>query len=329
MVFGQSGMRVLVTGGIGFIGHNVVAQLEDLEHDVLIVDNMTDYGVIPNAELHQLIEERSSCISSVCHPYNITDGERLENVFRTFNPEIVIHLASFPRQKVLNTNPTIGAQSMIEGLLNLCELSSKYEVKRFVYVSSSMVYGDFKDGVDEYAFCKPQGQYAIMKHAGEQLVRDYGHRGCFDYTIVRPSAVYGPRDVEDRVISKFFMAAMRDEVLKVNGENERLDFTYVTDTASGIVGASLSWDAAYRTYNITRGESHTLLEAAELIINIVGKGKIEVTHKSEDYPSRGTLNINAARRDFGYNPTVNIEEGFQNYYEWLSNSSFWSSKTIL
>jgi nucleoside-diphosphate-sugar epimerase len=311
-------MRILVTGGIGFIGHNVVAQLEDLAHDILIVDNMTDYGVIPNTVLHRLIDERTSCISSVCHPYNITDGERLENVFRTFNPEIVIHLASFPRQKVVNTNPTIGAQSMIEGLLNLCELSSKYEVKRFVYVSSSMVYGDFKDGIDEYAFCKPQGQYAIMKHTGEQLVRDYGHKGCFDYTIVRPSAVYGPRDVEDRVISKFFMAAMQNEVLTVNGETESLDFTYVDDTVSGIVGASLSSHTVFRTYNIARGESRTLLEAAELITKIVGKGKIAVTYKSEDYPSRGTLNINAARRDFGYNPAINIEEGFQAYYEWLS-----------
>ena len=319
-------MRILVTGGMGFIGHNVVAQLEDLGHDVTLVDNFTDYGIIPEDELNALMLERQTQISSVCYMYDIAESA-LETAFRGVQPELVIHLASFPRQKVVNSNPTLAADTMMKGLLNLCELSSKYKVNRFVYVSSSMVYGDFKDGTDEYAFCKPQGQYAIMKHAGEQLVRDYGHRGCFDYTIVRPSAVYGSRDVEDRVISKFFMAAMRDEVLKVNGENERLDFTHVTDTASGIVGASLSKDTAYRTYNITRGESRTLLEAAELIVKTVGKGKIAVTHKHEDYPSRGSLSITAARRDFGYDPKVGIEEGFQNYYEWLSNSSFWSSKT--
>ena len=321
-------MRILVTGGMGFIGHNVVAQLEDLGHDVTLVDNFTDYGIIPEDELNALMLERQTQISSVCYMYDIAESA-VETAFKVVQPELVIHLASFPRQKVVNSNPLIAADSMIKGLLNLCELSCKYKVKKFVYISSSMVYGDFKDGTDEYAFCKPQGQYAIMKHAGEQLVRDYGHRGCFDYTIVRPSAVYGPRDVEDRVISKFFMAAMRDEVLKVNGKNEKLDFTCVTDTALGIVGASLSKDAAYRTYNITRGESRTLLEAAELIIKIVGKGKVEVTHKSEDYPSRGTLSIRNACRDFGYNPKVDIEEGFQAYYEWLSNSAFWSKKTIL
>jgi nucleoside-diphosphate-sugar epimerase len=314
---------------MGFIGHNVVAQLEDMGYDdITLIDNFTTYGIIPKDELNALMLERQTKISSVCYEYDIALSE-VETAFRAVKPDLVIHLASFPRQKVVNSNPTLAADTMMKGLLNLCELSCKYQVKRFVYVSSSMVYGDFKDGTDEYAFCKPQGQYAIMKLAGEHLVRDYGHRGCFDYTIVRPSAVYGPCDVEDRVISKFFMAAMRDEVLKVNGEHERLDFTYVEDTASGIIGASLNKDTAFRTYNITRGESRTLLEAAELITKIVGKGKIEVTHKSEDYPSRGTLNINAARRDFGYNPTVNIEEGFQNYYEWLSNSSFWSSKTIL
>jgi UDP-glucose 4-epimerase len=321
-------MRILVTGGMGFIGHNVVSQLEDLDHEVVIIDNFTDYGIIPHEELNQLIDERSSQISSLCHPYDITDGERLENVFSTFKPELVIHLASFPRQKVVNANPTLGAKTMVEGLLNLCEFSCKYKVNRFVYVSSSMVYGDYKDGTDEYTFCKPQGQYAIMKHVGEQLVRDYGHKGCFDYTIIRPSAVYGPRDVEDRVISKFFMAAMRDEVLKVNGEQELLDFTYVDDTASGIVGASLSRQAAFRTYNITRGESRTLLEAAELITKIVGKGKIEITHKDQDFPSRAALSINAARRDFDYKPTVDIEEGFQRYYEYLQSSPLWTSKTV-
>ena len=310
-------MRILVTGGMGFIGHNIVAQLEDLGHDVTLVDNFTDYGIIPSDELNALMLERQSQLSSVCYLYNIAEPE-LETAFKVVQPELVIHLASFPRQKVVNNNPVLAADTMMKGLLNLCELSSKYKVNRFVYVSSSMVYGDFKDGADEYAFCKPQGQYAIMKHAGEQLVRDYGHTGCFDYTIVRPSAVYGPRDVEDRVISKFFMAAMRNKVLTVNGEAESLDFTYVDDTVSGIVGASLSNNTAFRTYNIALGESRTLLEAAEIITKIVGKGKIEVTYKSEDYPSRGRLNINAARRDFGYNPTINIEEGFQTYYEWLS-----------
>lgn len=318
-------MRILVTGGMGFIGHHVVAQLEDMGHDVTMVDNFTDYGIIPSEELNALMLERQSQLSSVCYIYDIAEPA-LETAFKVNEPELVIHLASFPRQKVVNNNPVRAADSIIKGLLNVCELSCKYKVNRLVHVSSSMVYGDFQDGIDEYAFCKPQGQYAIMKLAAEQLVRDYGHKGCFDYTIVRPSAVYGPRDIDDRVVSKFFMSAMRDEVLTVYGKDELLDFTYVDDTVAGIIAAAFSNNSTFRTYNISHGEARTLLEAAELVTNIVGKGKIEVTHKNEDYPSRAALSVNAARRDFGYKPTVNIEEGFAKYYEYLINSSYWSSK---
>ena len=320
-------MRILVTGGMGFIGHNVVAQLEVLGHEVTIVDNFTDYGIIPEDELNALMLERQTQIYSVNCPYDISESA-FENAFKMSDPELVIHLASFPRQKVVNSNPTLAADTMMKGLLNVCELSAKYKVNKVVYVSSSMVYGDYIDGTDEYATCNPIGQYAIMKLAGEHIVRDYGRRGCFNFTIVRPSAVYGPRDVEDRVISKFFMAAMRDEVLKVNGPYEKLDFTYVDDTASGIVGASLSTNAPFRTYNITRGESRTLLEAAMTITTLVGKGKIEVNNKDDNFPSRGALSIENACRDFGFDPKINIEEGFQRYYEYLQSSPFWSNKTV-
>jgi UDP-glucose 4-epimerase len=146
---------------------------------------------------------------------------------------------------------------MSEGLLNLLETCNKYEVRKFIYMSSSMVYGDFTDDVKEDAICKPQGQYGIMKLAGEWLVRDYSRRTNLVHTIIRPSAVYGPLDVEDRVISKFLLTAMRGGVLKINGEKETLDFTYVDDAADGIVAAALSDNTENKTYNITKSHSVT------------------------------------------------------------------------
>lgn len=159
-----------------------------------------------------------------------------------------------------------------------------------------------------------------MKLAGEWLVRDYTRRGFFDHVIIRPSAVYGPLDVEDRVISKFLLSAMRGDVLKVNGANETLDFTYVDDAADGIVSAAMSPKANNNTYNITKSHSWSLLDAANLAVNIVGQGRVEVRDKDADFPSRGALNIDAARRDLGFNPKVDIEEGFRRYYAWLQNS---------
>jgi len=277
-------MKILVTGGLGLIGHNVVYRLMQQGHNVTIVDTQTNYGIIPQDEIDYLMSERMK----------------------------KIHDPSFYNMCI--SDP--------------CELSKKYNVQKFVYISSSMVYGDFKDDVTENAVCNPQGQYGIMKLAGEWLVKDYSRRGCFNHTIIRPSAVYGPLDVEDRVIAKFMLTAMRGGVLNVNGASETLDFTYVEDAADGIVAAALSDNTNFNTYNITKSHSRTLLDAANLAVKIVGKGSIEVRGKDVDFPSRGALNIDAARKDFGYNPKVDVEEGFERYYEWLSNSPFWSSKTV-
>jgi UDP-glucose 4-epimerase len=320
-------MRILVTGGLGLIGHNVVNRLESLGHTITIVDKKTNYGIIPREELTYLLNERTKKIATKdIFTTDIVSYHELNELIDDVKPEIIIHLASFPRQKVVNANPRAGSITMSEGLINLLELAKKYKVKRFVYISSSMVYGDFTDDVTEDAICNPQGQYGIMKLAGEWLVKDYTRSYGLEHTIIRPSAVYGPLDVEDRVISKFILTALRGQTLKVNGANETLDFTYVDDAADGIVAASLSDNAKNKTYNITKSHSRTLKYAAELAVSIVGKGSIDIRDKDSDFPSRGALNIDAARRDFGFDPKVDVEEGFKIYYDWLVNSPYWSTK---
>ena len=320
-------MKILITGGLGLIGHNVSKRLADLGHEVVVTDTRTNYGIIPQSEIDYLMHERMVKIPKnvKIYDYDIAGGF-IHKVFDYHRFDQVIHMASFPRQKVVNANPALGARTMIEGLLNLCEASNKYGVKKFTYISSSMVYGDFKDDVTEDYDCKPQGQYGIMKLAGEHLVKDYSRRDCFTHTIIRPSAVYGPLDVEDRVVSKFMLTAMRSGVLKVNGASETLDFTYVEDAADGIVAAALSDNTHNKTYNITKSHSWSLLDAANLAVKIAGTGSVEVRDKDPDFPSRGALNIDQARQDFGYDPKVDVEEGFNKYYEWLSQSSYYNRR---
>lgn len=318
---------ILVTGGLGLIGHNVVSLLETMNQDVVIVDNRTNYNLIPQEELDYLTHERLKKIK--CKRIiniDISDRESIEKTFKIFNPNVVIHLASFPRQKAVNANPHLGARYMIEALINLLECSLSHNVEKFVYTSSSMVYGDFTDYVTEEAPCRPIGQYGIMKLAGEWLIKDYSRRSDMSHVILRPSAVYGPLDVEDRVISKFLLTAMRGETLKVKGEKETLDFTYVDDAAKGIVDATLSPNTNNQTYNITKSHSKTLLEAANLAVSLAGKGDIIITSKDEDFPSRGALDITKAKNDFAFSPLIDIEEGFAKYYEWLSTSDYWKAK---
>jgi len=322
-------MKILVTGGLGVIGHNVVQRLEAQGHDVVVTDTRTNYGIIPQSEIDYLMSERLKKISgnNIYH-IDITDADNFDWLVNKHRPEVIIHMASFPRQKVVNANPAWGSRVMSEGLINICESAKKHCVSRVVYISSSMVYGDFDDQVEEDYHCRPIGQYGILKLTGEDIVKDYHRRGAFDYVIIRPSAVYGPLDVEDRVVAKFMLTAMRGGVLRVNGAGETLDFTYVDDAADGIVAAATLEQAANDTYNITKSDSVSLLQAAEMIVKIVGQGTIECRDKDADFPSRGALNITKARAVLGYDPQVDVEEGFQNYFNWLNNSVYWSPKTV-
>jgi len=319
-------MKILVTGGLGFIGHRVVAELEAAGHDVVITDTRTGYGIIPQAELDWLIAERKKVVNTDrIYTIDTADQAGMSWLIRTHRPGTVIHLASFPRQKVVNANPQWGSRSMSEGLLNLLEASAENQVQKFVYVSSSMVYGDFLeegfDGIAESHPTNPKGAYGIMKLAGEWLTRDYTRKTGMAHTIIRPSAVYGPLDVEDRVASKFLITAINQGIIQVNGATEQLDFTYVDDAARGIAQAAVSENTYNTTYNITRGLARTLKEAAQIAINLAQGGSIRFNDPDPSFPSRGALNITRAQLDFGYQPTVDIEQGFRIYHDWLRSHS--------
>ena len=326
-------LNICVTGGLGFIGAHVVVKLINEGHKVAILDSKTDYGYLNQGELDAVMKERFFGIANrmtdavKLNIYTIDVGNpELKTLFEKEKFDAVIHLASFPRQKVVNANPTAGSKVMSEGLLNLLELSRQTDVDRFTYISSSMVYGDFTDNVEEWEDCNPQGQYAIMKYAGELLVKDYTRQYGLDHTIIRPSAVYGPLDVCDRVISKFFINALTGEKITVNGKMEKLDFTFVNDVATGIVQATISPNAKNETYNLTRSKGVTLYDAAQAVKDIVGKGNIEVKQKDKDFPSRGTLSIEKAQEDFDYNPITDLKDGLNIYYTWLNHSSYWQEQ---
>ena len=315
-------MKYLVTGGAGFIGHNVVRLLEQQGHECIVIDTCSDYGFIPKEELTYLVDNRLKRINTQIRKIDIREGVFVDTIFKTYRPDVVIHMASFPRQKVVEQNPVLASDVMSSGLINLLEASKKHSIKKFVYISSSMVYGDFETDVDETAQCNPIGQYGIMKFMGEKLVEDYSRRECFDHVVIRPSAVYGEWDVEDRVVSKFMTKAMRGETLKVNGPDEVLDFTYVEDTAQGIVLAATKEAANGNIYNITRSEQRqwNLKDAAELAIKIAGQGSLEVAPRDLSFPKRGRLDISRAVRELGYTPQVDVEQGFQRYYDWYSQN---------
>lgn len=311
-------MRILVSGGLGFIGHEVVRCLRD--HEVMVIDSMTNYDLIPLDQMMKLFQQRKGDLRNQVptRMVDIRDRVVVCQVMEEFRPDVIIHLASFPRQKVVQQKPGVASETMTTGLLNLLE-AGKGIINKFVYVSSSMVYGDFDDFVPETHPCDPKGQYAIMKYMGEKLVADY--KKHFDHVIVRPSAVYGPRDVEDRVISKFVLNALRGKPLEVHGPEEILDFTYSVDAAQGIFLAATK-TCKYDTYNITRCEKFpvTLLKAAQTAVALVGKGEIVEMNRDLSFPKRGRLSNTRAIMDLGFDPGFDFSNGMELYTEWVCDN---------
>ena len=312
-------MKILVVGGNGFIGSKIVEILSNTKHNITVMDNSETYGVISKEKLNELYKYRQRNWKSVMRfDGDVSNRNDVLKVFRSSH-EVVIHLASYPRAKIVNNNPMLGVKNIVEGTVSLLWHCDKLKVKKFVFVSSSMIYGHFSDGAKEDADSKPNNLYGEAKLAAERFTKHYHTHYGLNYDIVRPSGVYGPGDMDDRVLSKFFAKAMANETIEVHDGNNKVDFTYVDDTADGIIKCALS-DAHNMSFNITAGNATSLRIAAEKIIALTNSSsKIVDTGMNKMYPRRGTLDIGRAKNLLGYQPQVNFDEGLKRYYGWLQN----------
>jgi UDP-glucose 4-epimerase len=313
-------MKILVTGGKGFIGSKIVEMLSK-DHKVTVVDNHDTYGIMTKEDLHKLLQWRTR--NWKAENVSVIDGDILDRLvcLKAFshNPEIVIHLATYPRAKIVDEDPIVGIPKVINTTTNLLWHSEKWNVKKFVYVSSSMVYGDFVDGTKEDASTKPKNIYGEAKLTGERMVKLFAKRDGLNYNIIRPSGVYGPGDMPDRVVSKFFAKAMKNETITLHNGNNKVDFTYRQDAARGIVLAALS-SVANVSFNITAGNATSLRTLAETIIEITGsESDIEDIGNHKLYPMRGTLDISRAKDLLDYEPEFSLKQGLDSYYDWLQN----------
>ena len=311
-------MKILVTGGKGFIGSKIVEILSN-DHKVTVVDSHDTYGIMTMEELNKLFVWRTRNWNT--KNVSMIQGDVLDRLvclkaFRS-NPDIVIHLATYPRAKIVDNDPIVGIPKVINTTTNLLWHSEKFNVKKFVYVSSSMVYGDFVDGMKEDGNTKPKNIYGEAKLTGERMVKLFAKRDGLNYNIIRPSGVYGPGDMPDRVVSKFFAKAMKNETITLHNGDNKVDFTYRQDAATGIIQAALS-SVANVSFNITAGNATSLRTLAEMIIEITGsKSELEDIGNHKLYPMRGTLDISRAKDLLGYEPTFSLKEGLQSYYDWL------------
>lgn len=310
--------KVMITGGIGFIGANIARELLEKGHEVAIYDSYIQY-VSPLDSLYQIyLKERFKGIREkiVIERGDTRDRDNVTKFMRTHRPDRVIHLAALPIADLSNLNTEEALSTILVGAVNVLEAVRAVDfVQRFVYTSSSMIYGDFTaEAVSEDHPKKPKEIYGGTKYAGEILTESFGRRFGVPYTIIRPSAAYGPTDINRRVTEIFLENAMAGKKLVLHGGGTtRLDFTHVKDAAHGFVLATFADEAKNEIFNITRGEGRSLKEYADILRKFFPN--LETVEEPADIyrPKRGTLDISKARKLLGYEPAYSLEDGIADY----------------
>jgi UDP-glucose 4-epimerase len=316
-------MNILILGGHGFIGHHTAKVLADQGHSITVVDRHHRYGDYPEWEYTPIIEQR--VIYMPAHQFlfgDVTDLNFMQAVFAAQSFDVVIDLATYPNAKMVKRNVIDATENMITATAIALDLCAKHNVKRFVLASSSMVYGEFGSSApDETAVCNPLTLYGSYKLQCEQMCKIWHKEHGLEYSILRPSALYGTRDTVVRVISKMAVAALSQGRMQVHGPDNRLDFSWVTDVAAAFATAATHANCANEIFNCTRGNGRRILEAAEIIQRRISS-KIDCLPHDSFYPNRDTLDSNKLRERTEWNPTIDIEQGIPEYLDWLLSQTY-------
>jgi UDP-glucose 4-epimerase len=320
----------LITGGLGFIGSNIARQLiqNKVVDKVVLLDH---FGTYVSPIKNETIDYRAARIAEISE-HAIVERGLAETVtiamkmILTYKPKYIFHTAAMPLASIENVNSqeamagTIISTTAFLETIDILRATTGYQPERFVYASSSMVYGDFQyTPADECHPTQPRTMYGVMKLAGENCALGLGRTFGIDVSVVRPSAVYGPTDMNRHVTQIFLENAQQGKKLFIHGEDEALDFTYVEDAAAGFILAAIRNEAVGEVFNITAGHAVTLLEFAELLKTFFPSLEYEVVARDATRPKRGTLSIEKARKLLGFKPNFDIRAGLKAYVEFMAS----------
>jgi UDP-glucose 4-epimerase len=303
---------ILVTGGAGFIGSELVRQLAAANHRVAIIDNLTN-GKRENLEG---LDERQVSL----HVEDVRHPERFESLIGAAT--VVFHLACLGVRHSIHA-PLENHDVNATGTLRLLEACRAHGTRRFVYVSSSEVYGTARTvpiGEDHPTY--PNTVYGASKLAGECYARAFFETYGYPTVVVRPFNSYGPRSHHEgdsgEVIPKFMLRALAGRPLIIFGDGTQTrDFTFVADTANGIMQAAFTDEAIGRTINLGTGQEVTITALAQRVAQTTA-GPVAVEH-IESRPGdvlRLCADNALATRVLGWSPRVTLEDGLARLHRW-------------
>lgn len=331
------GRKIVLIGGAGFIGHNLALHLQSLGAEISIIDslqvnNLASFSATGvdsvNRKLYlRILNERQRLLQEANIPLFVQDARNYHALCRLISdiqPQVVIQLAAVSHANKSNKDPYSTFDHSFRTLENALD-ASRDRVEHFIYFSSSMVYGHFKEkAVTEESNCNPLGIYGALKYGGEKLVIAYNQVFDLPYTIIRPSALYGERCVSRRVGQIFIENALTGKDINIAGDgSDKLDFTYVKDLVKGIELVISKASGMNQTFNLTYGDSRSLADMAGIMQSNFDGLEVCYTPKDNLTPDRGTLSIGKAQSLLGYQPAYPLEKGYVDYINWYK--SFYST----
>lgn len=302
-------MKVLITGGAGFIGSHLVRLLQKKGEGVAVVDNFST-GLRENLPDGTAIYE--------C---DVTSPE-LANVFETVRPDAVVHLAGQTTVHVSMADPELDAMQNVIGSVRVLEQARQCGVKRVIFASTAASYGDVAEDhlpIDEFEPLAPLSFYGLSKVTVEHYLDLYHKAYGLDYVVLRFANVYGERQGdggEGGVISIFAKRIAKDEPITIYGDGKQTrDFVYAGDIARGIE-AALRSPHANRAYNLSTQTETSLKELVAVLAQVSGKKIVpEYADPRTGDIYKSLLANGRARRSLGWEPQTSLEEGLRRTYE--------------
>lgn len=312
-------MKILVTGGAGFIGSHLVEELLINDHEVVIVDNFDNFYSkdIKLKNINGFIDSPNVKFIEA----DIRNKEAIDEVFKQESINLVVHLAAKAGVRPSIENIEDYYEVNITGTINILECMKKYGVVNMAFASSSSVYGNNKKApFSESDFVdNPISPYAATKKSGELLCHVYTHLYGFNISCLRFFTVYGPRQRPDLAINKFTKLIKESKPIPFFGDGSTArDYTYVSDIVHGIM-QTINRLNGFNVYNLGESNTITLNNLVQLLGKIIGKEVlINKLPKQEGDVDLTFADITKSKKELGYNPQVNIEEGLEKFVNWFN-----------
>lgn len=314
----RKNLKLLITGGAGFIGSFFVRLVVRRGYSVVVVDKLTYAGDL------RRIKEVSTLIKF--YKVDISDKEALDQIFINEKPEVVVHFAAETHVDRSILEPYIFLKTNVEGTYNLLEASKKYGVSLFINIITDEVYGEIKQGkFTESSPLIPSSPYSVSKAAQDMLGRVYYRTYGLPVITVRPSNTYGPSQYPEKLIPVIILKALKNEPVPIYGDGLHVrEWLYVDDCVEAVLEI-MEKGKVGEIYNVGSGIEKENIEVVKAILSILGKSEsfIQFIKDRQGHDYRYSVSTEKIEKELGWKAKTTFEEGVKNTIKWYIENMGW------